>query len=209
MTNELTIYIADDHPIVVDGLIEILHSRSKWAIKGIAYDGEQLINLIINNGIADVIILDINMPKMNGIQCTEWIKKRYPLAKVIILTMFPEKTYIDQLVKIGADGCLLKSRGSKDLLDAIERVSSNRSYFDSIKDFVNENKGRPEYKLSEREIEIIRLIVTGLTSAEIAQQLFLSEHTIKTHRKNIFKKLNLNHVSQLSSFAINNNLLGG
>ena len=120
--------------------------------------------------------------------------------------MFPEKTYIDQLINAGADGCLLKSRGSQDLLDAIKRVTSGKSYFDNIRDFI-EHGSQPVLNLSEREIEIIRLIINGNTSNDIANQLFLSEHTVKTHRKNIFRKIGINSISQLATFAINNNLL--
>ena len=202
---ELSIYIADDHAIVVDGLKEILRLQPQWHIIGTAANGEELINLISARR-SDVVILDINMPKLNGIQCTEWIKKNFPQTKVIILTMFPEKTYIDQLINAGADGCLLKSRGSQDLLDAIERVTSGRSYFDTIRDFM-EHDAHPALNLSEREIEIIRLIINGNTSGDIANQLFLSEHTVKTHRKNIFRKIGINSISQLATFAINNNLL--
>lgn len=202
---ELSIYIADDHAIVVDGLKEILSAQPKWHIIGTAGNGEELISLIAARR-ADVVILDINMPKMNGIQCTEWIKQHFPQTKVIILTMFPERTYVDQLIKAGADGCLLKSRGSQDLLDAIERVTSGKSYFDSIRDFV-EKDSHPVFNLSERELEIIKLIVNGRTSMEIAAQLFLSEHTVKTHRKNIFRKIGISSISQLATFAINNSLL--
>lgn len=204
--NELSIYIADDHTIVVDGLREILSSRHQWNIIGTAGDGEEVTRLM-SERVADVVILDINMPKMNGIQCTRWIKKNHPGTKVIILTMFPERTYIDELIRAGADGCLLKSRGSKDLLEAVERVTDGRSYFDNIKDFEEEEGERPDYNLSEREIEIIGLVVNGRTSAEIADQLFISEHTVKTHRKNIARKIGTTNTSQLAIFAMNNNLL--
>jgi len=202
---ELSIYIADDHAIVVDGLKEILRLQPEWHINGTAADGAELIELVKQRS-PDVVILDINMPKMNGLQATAWIKSNYPETKVIILTMFPEKTYIDQLIQAGADGCLLKSRGSQDLLDAIERVAEGKSYFDRIRDFAGKDE-HPVYNLSEREVEIIRLIVGGSTNAEVADKLFLSEHTVKTHRKNIFRKLGINSVSQLATFAINHNLM--
>lgn len=203
--DKLSIYIADDHAIVVDGLKEILRAQPNWQIIGTAGNGQELVDLISVRR-SDVVILDINMPKMNGIQCTEWIKKHFPTIKVIILTMFPEKTYIDQLINAGADGCLLKSRGSQDLIDAIERVTSGKSYFDTIRDFA-EKDNHPVFNLSERELEIISLIVNGNTSADIAASLFLSEHTVKTHRKNIFRKIGINSISQLATFAINKNLL--
>ena len=92
------------------------------------------------------------------------------------------------------------------MLEAIERVTSSKSYFDRIRDFV-EPDNHPVYNLSEREVEVTRLIVNGLTSIEIADKLFLSEHTVKTHRKNIFRKLGINSISQLSAFAINNQIV--
>lgn len=202
---DINVYLADDHAIVVDGLTEILKSNANIHIIGTAANGLEVQALMLNRR-ADVVVMDINMPKMNGIQCTEWIKKNYPNTKVIILTMFPEKSYMDQLISAGADGCLLKSRGSKDLLDAIDRVVVGKSYFDSIRDFSSQ-AAPSSHNLSEREVEIIRMIVNGLTSTEVAEQLFLSEHTVKTHRKNIFRKLGINSVSQLTAFAINQQLM--
>ncbi len=203
--NEITIYLADDHTIVVEGLTEILRSKPDLKIIGTAANGEEVMKLMDNRR-ADVVIMDINMPKMNGIQCTEWIKKNYPKTKVIILTMFPEKSYVDQLIAAGADGCLLKSRGSRDLIDAIERVMGSLSYFDRLRDF-SQADNHPVYNLSEREVEIVKLIVNGFTSGDIAEKLFISEHTVKTHRKNIFKKVGINSISQLTSFAINQQIV--
>lgn len=205
MTNKVSLYIADDHPIVVDGLREILKSNQQLIVQDVAHDGEQLVKLI-ESAPVDLVILDINMPKMNGIQCTKWIKENHPGIRVIILTMYPEKTYIDQLLKAGADGCLLKSRGSSDLLDAIKRVMYGKSYFDWITDFKTDLV-KNESKLSEREIEIVKLIVGGKTSNDIANLLFISEATVKTHRKNIFKKLKIHHATELLNFAMNNSLL--
>ena len=203
--NDLSIYIADDHAIVVDGLTEILKSQPRYKVHGTASNGEEVQKLMLDHR-ADVVILDINMPKMNGIECTGWLKKHFPQTKVIILTMFPEKIYIDELIKAGADGCLLKSRGSQDLLDAIERVTEGRSYFDTMSDFAA-RKAPADFNLSDREIEIIRHVVNGSTSVEIAEVLFISEHTVKTHRKNILKKLDINSTAQLTIFAINNKLV--
>lgn len=204
-SRNLSLYIADDHPIVVDGLKEILRSKPNLEVRAVAHDGEQLIALIKNQKV-DLVILDINMPRMNGIQCARWIKENHPEIKVIILTMYPEKTYIDQLLKAGADGCLLKSRGSSDLLEAIDRVFSGKSYFDWITDFKSYDP--TEGKLSEREIEIIKLVLKGKSSGEIGDELFISEETVKTHRKNIFRKLKIHHVTELMTYAINSGIVG-
>jgi DNA-binding NarL/FixJ family response regulator len=205
VSKSISIYIADDHPIVVDGLKEILKAKPNLSVQGVAHDGEQLIELI-KKAKVDMVILDINMPKMNGIQCAKWIKENHKDIKVIILTMYPEKTYIDQLLKAGADGCLLKSRGSSDLLEAIDRVTLGKSYFDWIADFKTD-KDSAEVKLSEREIEIVKLIINSKTSGEIAELLFISEETVKTHRKNIFKKLKIHHVTELMTFAMNSGIV--
>jgi DNA-binding NarL/FixJ family response regulator len=202
---ELKIYIADDHPIVVEGLIEVLKRKTNCVVNGIAHNGQQLVDLI-QKEIPDLAIVDINMPVMNGIQCTEWIKKNHPAVKVIILTMYPEKTFVNQLIKAGADGCLLKSRGTIDLINAIERVSEGKSYFDWIYDFRKEQDAK-EYRLSEREIQIIKLIIDGKANGEIAQTIFVSEDTVKTHRKNIFKKLKVHNASELMAFVLNNGVL--
>lgn len=205
--SEVSIYIADDHAIVVDGLKEILRYQPLYKVIGTASDGLELTELMLSRR-ADVVILDINMPRMNGIDCTIWLKKHFPNTKVLVLTMFPEKTYLDQLIRIGADGCLLKSRGSQYLIEAIERVTSGKSYFDTVNDFAADKKD-PQYRLSEREIEIIRHVVDGNTSLEIAEKLFLSEHTVRTHRKNILRKIGVNSTAQLTAFAIKNSLLRG
>lgn len=189
----------------MDGLIEILKSNPLLNVSDVAYNGLELISLFENKS-ADLVILDINMPKMNGIQCTKWIKEHHPGTKVIILTMYPEKTYIENLIRVGADGCLLKSRGSIDLLDAIDRVLLGKSYFDWISDF-RSDKEASEIKLSERELEIIKLITEGKTSSEIAELLFISEATVKTHRKNIFKKLKIHNTSELLNFVLNNGII--
>lgn len=205
MDKTINLYIADDHPIVVDGLREILKSNPNLIVKDVAHDGEKLVDLIKKERV-DLVIMDINMPKLNGIQCTRWIKEFYPEVKVIILTMYPEKIYFDQLLKAGADGCLLKSRGSSDLLEAINRVIFGKFYFDWIADFKQE-KDNEQLQLSEREIEIVKLIINGKTSSEIAEILFISEATVKTHRKNIFKKLKIHHATELLSYGINSGLL--
>src|SRR6478752_6682912 len=152
MKTKTTILIADDHPIVVDGLREILKQHSFIDVIGQANDGEALLLLMARQP-ADIVIMDINMPRMDGIQCTRLVKQKYVDTKVIILTMYNERAFVNDLINAGADGCILKSKGSSELILAIERVISNRSYFDSVSDFSSTVEKRKEYNLSAREVE--------------------------------------------------------
>ncbi len=204
MSRTISIYIADDHPIMAGGIHEVLKTNSALQVLGIAHDGEALIAMLQDRR-ADLVILDINMPKMNGIQCAQWIKEYMPETKVIILTMYPEKSYIDQLLQVGADGCLLKSRGSSDLLEAINRVVAGKSYYDWISEFKPETITQ-RVILTQREMEVVKLIIQAKSSSEIAKILFISPETVKTHRKNIFKKLKIHHVTELMTYALNHGL---
>ncbi|MDJ1472936.1 response regulator transcription factor [Xanthocytophaga flava] len=202
----MKICLADDHPILIDSLVGLLESTGIHQVVGKAYHGEELLQLLPVVK-PDIVIVDINMPGMNGITCSKWIKKNYPSIKIVILTMYNSRSLINQLVEIGIDGCLLKSGNSQELLNAIDRLQINKSYFDTIGDFKAEVRMEAEpdshaFRLSDREIEIVRLIALGSTSSAISEKLFISEHTVKTHRKNIFKKLDISNVSQLTRYAM-------
>ena len=208
MDKKVNIVIVDDHPILVEGLREIIDHVEDFQVLFTASKGEELLKLLVNSR-PDVIIMDINMPGLNGIECTRRVKEKYPEIKIVVLTMHSELVLINQLMNVGADGCLIKSNGSKELIEAIRRVMDNKSYYDNFKDFFNGNPNQlPEIgKLSEREEEIVRLIAKGLTNLEVAEKLFIAENTVKTHRKNILKKLGLTGTSQLALYAISSNLV--
>ncbi len=203
----LSLYIADDHPIVIEGLKEVLKAKINWQVKGIAHNGQQLIELL-QHELVDVVVLDINMPVMNGIEATRWIRANGIATKIIILTMHPERTFADQLMKAGANGCLMKGRSGNDLLEAIERVVSGKSYFDWIEDFkYSDTQSTNGYKLSDREVQIIKFIVEGKSNPEMATALHIAEETVKTHRKNIFKKLKIHQSQDLIAYALNNGIV--
>ncbi|WP_370090059.1 response regulator [Ekhidna sp.] len=204
--SSVKILIADDHQIVLDGLKMVLSAREDFEVVGEASNGLEVLDFVTKNRV-DIVVLDINMPGMDGIKCARKIKTDYPNIKVIILTMYAQKSFIEEIVKIGIDGCLLKNNTGKELSDAIARVHSGKSYYDQIQNFSKDDKELKEYSLSEREIEIIRKLGDGLTSSQIADALFISEHTVKTHRKNILKKLNLHSSSELIQYALNNGII--
>lgn len=206
MENNLNILIADDHLIVAGGVKAILDSTEHVTVVGTVENGKQVLDYVNKNPV-DVVLMDINMPIMNGVDCTQTLKKQHPNTKVIALTMYNRKQFIRELIEAGADGCILKSNSGKELLEAIDRVQSGKTYFDQLNEFIDAPETFKAYKLSEREIEIIEFISEGFTSKEIAERLFISEHTVKTHRKNIFRKTKVTNADQLIKWAMNERLL--
>ncbi|WP_462247595.1 response regulator transcription factor [Ekhidna sp.] len=204
--NKVKILIADDHQIVIDGLKLVLSSQENFEVAGEASNGVEVLDFLAKSRV-DIVVLDINMPEMDGIKCAKKVKELYPKTKVIILTMYAQKSFVEEIIKIGIDGCLLKNNTGKELSDAIARVHSGKSYYDQIQNFSKKESKTKEYPLSEREIEIIRKLSDGLTSSQISEALFISLHTVKTHRKNILRKLDLHSSSELIQYALNNGII--
>ncbi|MBE61327.1 MAG: DNA-binding response regulator, partial [Flammeovirgaceae bacterium] len=199
--------LADDHAIVMEGIKEVLSADEEITVVGTVANGEEVLRFIRKDpDNVNVVVLDINMPVMDGISCSRMLKKEFPDIKIIILTMYAQKSFVEEIVKIGIDGCLLKNNTGKELIDAVLRVMSGRQYYDRIGTFNSSEEEVTQFKLSERELEIIKMMSDGLTSIEIADKLFLSEHTVKTHRKNILRKLNVNNSSQAVQYCLSNQL---
>jgi DNA-binding NarL/FixJ family response regulator len=205
MTN-IKVLLADDHSIVLDGLRLILEIDPTMEVVGEARNGQEVLDFIESHSV-DVIIMDINMPTMDGITCSRKIKLLNPDIKIIVLTMYPQKSFVDDIVKIGIDGCLLKSNTGKELTEAIRRVQSGKPYYDQIRSFDSKEEAIRKHKLTDREVEIIRALADGQTSDQIATELFISEHTVRTHRKNILKKLDLHNSSELVQYALSNGII--
>lgn len=204
--NIIKTLLADDHAIVLEGLREVLSADEAIEVVGTVANGEEVLRFIRQSPV-DLVVLDINMPVMDGITCAKHLKKDYPDIKIIILTMYAQRSFVEEIVKIGIDGCLLKNNTGKELIEAVLRVMDGRQYYDRIGNFNSPAEEVTQYKLSERELEVIRLMAEGLTSQEIADKLFLSEHTVKTHRKNVLRKLNMSNSSQVVQFAQSNGLI--
>jgi DNA-binding NarL/FixJ family response regulator len=203
---KIKILLADDHTIVLDGLKAVLKDNEALEVIGEVKNGEEVLAFVATQHV-DVIVLDINMPLMDGITCARKLKTKYTHVRIIILTMYAQKSFVEEIVRIGVDGCLLKSNSGQELSHAIERVMEGRSYYDRINSFVVEKDEVFQYKLSKREIEIVKLLAEGLTSVQIGDKLFIAEHTVKTHRKNILRKTGASNTSQLVQFALNNQLI--
>jgi DNA-binding NarL/FixJ family response regulator len=198
--------VADDHAIVVEGLQQVLSQDEDIEVVGEAANGEEVLRFLRFNEV-DVVVLDINMPVMDGITCARRMKMEHPEVKIVILTMYAQHTFVEEIIAIGIDGCLLKNNTGKELVEAIHRVSSGKQYYDRIKSFNSESEEVVAYKISPREKEIIRLMAEGMTSFDMAEKLFISEHTVRTHRKNILRKLNLKNSSEVVQFAASNGLI--
>jgi len=202
----IKILLADDHRIVIDGLKLILGNRETFEVVGEVGNGQEVLDFLENQRV-DIVVLDINMPVMDGITCAKRIKSLYKQVKVIVLTMYAQKSFLEEIIQIGIDGCLLKNNTGKELADAIDRVHAGKSYYDQIQAFSSEKEEVKQYKLGEREIEIIQLLAQGLSSQQIADKLFISQHTVKTHRKNILRKLELHNTSELIQYSLNNGII--
>ena len=193
------IVLAEDHVLVREGIKKIIEALPGLQVVGEVGDGPQLLELL--RGLAvDMVILDISMPSLPGIEATREIKKAYPAVKVLILTMHKKKEYLNNAIAAGVDGYLLKEDAPKELLNAIDMIRQGRTYVSPLlsSDLVNlyvqgqrQNDAAPSEPLSPRQIEIIKMIAEGKSSKEIAEILFLSFRTIQNHRTKIMKKLNL------------------
>jgi DNA-binding NarL/FixJ family response regulator len=208
-----TIVLADDHQLLREGVRTILKDLDTIHITAEVTNGTDLLTHLKSHR-PDLVLLDLNMPGQDGLNCLSVIKELYPSVKVLVLTNYNQSELIDQVKKMNADGFLVKNSSSAELKEAVVDVLNGHKRFHQSKPV--EKSSEPshfvddfsrKYQLTKREIEIIRLICKELSSKEIATELFLSEFTVNTHRKNIFKKLNVKNVAGVVNFAKANNLL--
>lgn len=197
-TDNLTVLIADDHPLVREALRQALDGEADMEVVGEAADGEEAVKLASELK-PDVAVMDIVMPKLNGIEATRKIKEIAPDIAILILTAYDDDEYVLGLLDAGAAGYLLKSARGRDLVGAIRAIRSGESVLHPkiIAKLLKQATTTPakEHRatelLSERESEILRLVTLGMSNKEMAEQLFLSERTVKAHLTNIFNKLNV------------------
>lgn len=207
MTN---IFIADDHQMVIDGIKALLADEPEINIVGEALNGQTVIEVLgMRSKNVDLILLDINMPGTDGIETTRYLRKHYPAIKILILSMYNKPYFIKNLIEEGVSGYILKNTGKEELLSAIRKVVDGGDYFSAevTKTIMDSFRGKddtPEAKLTKREIEILRLLAKAHTTAEIAEQLFISPFTVDTHRKNLLSKLNLKNTPALVKYAMEN-----
>ena len=207
------IMIADDHVLIREGIRQLLEFDGDIEIVAEANDGLECLALL-NHILPDVLLLDINMPKANGIEVLKTIKEKNISVKVLILTVHNEVDYLIRAVDIGVDGYILKNSGSAELKKAINYIYNGENYIQPSlipvlnSRLVNRNLDKEKIdSLTKRELEVLIQVAYGMFNKEIANILDISERTVKNHISNIFKKIDVNDRTQAAIFAIKNNLV--
>jgi DNA-binding NarL/FixJ family response regulator len=207
--NTSKILIVDDHTMIRDGIRSILHEQDNYVIVGEASNGKIALEFIEKFDV-DIVIMDINMPVLNGIECTTIISERYPSVRVLTLTMHDEELYLAKMMEAGAVGYILKDSGRDELLKAIEAIVLGKHYFSPeitinvIKELTTPSKSAKVFKnpLTTREQEILDLIVKEFSNQEIAEQLSISIRTVDAHRRNLLEKTGSRNTAGLVKFAL-------
>jgi len=215
--SNLRILVADDHEVVRHGVRALIEGHGGWAVCAEACDGREAVEKALQFR-PDVVVLDIGMPNLNGLEATHQILRSVPQSRVLILTMHESQHVVREVLEAGARGFLLKSDAGRDLVAAIEALERQKTFFTSkVAEVVLETflKGKPRLAdeggirelLTPREREIVQLLAEGRSTKEVAVTLRLSVKTAETHRSNIMRKLNLRSISELVLFAVRNNIV--
>ena len=209
----IKVLIVDDHNLVREGLKAVFDQGNEVEVVGEAGSGEEALEMV-DKAKPDVVLMDISMPGMNGIQATKLIREKCPDAKVVMLTMLDQEGYVYEAVKAGATGYMLKNTSSDDLVNAIQTVAEGKALLHPdataqlLKEFVTlaDNKAK-DYGLSNREMEVLQLLSEGNTNKELAKALWISEQTVKTHVAHIFDKLGTSDRTETVATALRNGLV--
>jgi len=200
-TPEITVLLADDHEVVREGLRLALLRSPHIRVVGEAADGETAVSLAERRR-PDVIVMDLRMPGMDGIEATEEIMRRVPEAKVLIFTAYSERALLQRGLESGARGYILKEAPHETLLRAIEKVAAGETFVDpSLMSALTQSRGSTDV-LTAREREILQLLADGMSNADVAGQLFISQETVKSHVRHILTKLEADTRTQAVAIAL-------
>ena len=205
----IRVFIVDDHPLVQEGMRSLLGNENGIELCGYAMTGQSCLGYFINNT-ADVILMDINLPDMSGIDLCSAIKKNYPGVMVLGLSTFNQGSYVNKMMENGASGYVLKNADKEELLEAIHEVNKGKTYlsFEAGQAMRNDNTSNEQTPLlTRREKEILCLIAEGYTNPQIAEKIFLSPFTVDSHRKNLHAKLNVKNTASLIRLAVERKLI--
>ena len=209
-TDKIKVSIVDDHPMVIEGLKALLCDEEKIALQEMYNNGTSLLKGL-KESVPDVILLDINLPDISGIQLCKEIKTTYPSIKIIGVSNYSEPGMIKGMIRSGVDGYLLKNITGEELVKAIEKVNAGQESYsaEALKVMVasinEEEESLP--KLTRRELSVLALIAKGRTTNQIADKLFISPLTVETHRRNLMKKFNVSNAAALVKLALDGGLI--
>ncbi|MCA1752233.1 MAG: response regulator [Cryomorphaceae bacterium] len=204
---KIKLLIADDHRVLRDGLVLMLKDVPHIELAATAENGEEVLEIMESTAV-DVLLMDIQMPVLDGFETAKIVAERFPKTKILTLSMHSERVYIERMHSAGIAGYLLKSAGKEEIIKAIKRVHGGEQYFSSevtaalLSPSGNKQAAITSSELTRREREILGLIASGMTNPEIADKLCLSTDTIKTHRKNMMRKLDVNNTAGLVTYAL-------
>ena len=214
--DKIKIVLADDHHILLDGLKAMLQKQKDIEVVGAFSNGLQVFEALPSLS-ANIALVDINMPEMNGHELTKKIKEHFPSVSVITMSMYDDASHIMEMVDAGISGYLLKNVNDKELVEAIRTVAQGKMYFcsevsETITTFALNQQRRKEKaaetpRLTDRELEILKLISQEHSNAEIASKLFISERTVETHRKNMLRKTNNKTIVGLLKYALEQQII--
>ena len=208
--SHIRVVLADDHQLFRDGMKAMLQASEEVTVVGEASSGAVLLTVLAAQN-PDIVLLDISMPQASGIDLLSVIKERFPTVKCIMLTMHDDVQYVLRSLKQGAEGYLLKEADAQELRTALQEVYAGKKYFkNKISDLIVSNlsgEPAPETLLSEREIQVVRLVAEGKITKEIAEQLFVSVRTVETHRSRIMKKLGVTNTAEMIRTAYEKKLV--
>ncbi len=208
-SDQSSIFIVDDHQLFLDGIMRILEDEADFCIAGVFNNGHDVLHAL-NRTVPDLLIVDVQMSGMDGIALCEAVKKRHPEMKVLFVSMFEQSNVIQNCRTAGAEGFLPKTSDASIVKEAIRKIIEGDTVYvknrEPIQKVESDILPTGTFLLSNREKEIISLIKAGNTSKNIADLLSISEYTVQTHRRNIFKKLKVVSMSELIAFAYDNGL---
>ncbi len=219
MNQAITVHIADDHQILIDGIIAVLNFEENIEVVGYSLNGQEVLDWFEKND-SDVLILDINMPELDGIEVLKVLETKAAKPKIIVLSSYDDVKLVKEVLQIGAQGFVPKKSAGEHIVNAINKVANDEQYYtDDIKEKMMQallnrplkDKGSQDgvlmTSLTKREKEILKFVAQQYSTREIAEELHISESTVETHRKNLMKKLKVKNSVGLAIFALKNEVI--
>jgi DNA-binding NarL/FixJ family response regulator len=221
MKDKIQVHVADDHKILIEGIVAVINTDKDIEIKGYSLTGKEVIDWFnVKKNTADVLILDITMPVLDGFEVLKYFKKNKIEQKVIVLSSYDDIKIVQEVLSLGCKGYISKNNAGEHIVSAIKAVAGGEQYFSNdiqknlLKSFMGQNVPQGlmpdkllKKSLTERELEVLKLITKEYSTIEIADFLNLSVNTVETYRKSLLKKINVKNAVGLAMYAVKNNLL--